>query len=255
MDINEKMNKIALELSEEYDIVYMGLYGSQNYNLDTEESDIDVKCFVMPNFSNIYERTMISKEVTTSYGIADVKDIRLLPELIGKCSLTYLEAFVTDYYVVGKNKAATILTEELRRMVNVFINDHLHQLAMVIKQMAKNKIKIITQHPARKKEIAHLGRLELVLQKLDAGLNFKEALFLTDNERENILVIKNALMSKSALDLYLLLSKTKISDYYKSLAATIAPTNRLDVIEYLNKEVYKSVAENLYIDLKDTFEN
>jgi predicted nucleotidyltransferase len=253
MDINEKLNKIALELSEEYEIVYMGLYGSQNYNLDTEESDIDVKCFVMPNFSSIYERTMISKEVKTSYGIADIKDIRLLPELISKCGLTYLEAFVTDYYVTGKT--ANNLTQELRRLVKVFINDHLHQLAMVIKQMTKNKIKILTQHPARKKEIAHLGRLELVLQKLDAGLNFKEALFLTDNERENILVTKKVLMSKSALDLYLLSSKTKINDYYKSLAATIAPTNRLDVIEYLNKEVYKSVAESLYTDLKETFEN
>ena len=62
-------------------------------------------------------------------------------------------------------------------------------------------------------------------------------------------------MSKSALDLYLLSSKTKINDYYKSLAATIAPTNRLDVVEYLNKEVYKSVAESLYTDLKETFEN
>ena len=253
MDINEKMNKIALELSEEYDIVYMGLYGSQNYNLDTEESDIDVKCFVMPNFSNIYERTMISKEVPTSYGIADVKDIRLLPELIGKCGLTYLEAFITDYYVVGNNQAAITLIQELRRMVNIFINDHSHLLAMVIKQVANNKIKEVIKNPSKKKELAHIRRLELVLQKLDADLNFKEALFLTDNEREDILAIKKVLMPELALNFYL--SNNKIDTYYKSLAATIAPINRMDVTEYLDKEIYRTVAGSLYADLKDTFEN
>ena len=29
--------------SKGYNVIYIGLYGSQNYNLDDEESDIDVK--------------------------------------------------------------------------------------------------------------------------------------------------------------------------------------------------------------------
>ena len=31
-----------------YNVIYVGLYGSQNYNLDDEESDIDAKAIIVP---------------------------------------------------------------------------------------------------------------------------------------------------------------------------------------------------------------
>lgn len=36
-----------------YQVIYIGLYGSQNYNLDDELSDIDCKAIILPSLHDM----------------------------------------------------------------------------------------------------------------------------------------------------------------------------------------------------------
>ena len=44
--LNEILEKTGFD---EHRIVYLGLYGSQNYRMDTPNSDIDCECFIFPS--------------------------------------------------------------------------------------------------------------------------------------------------------------------------------------------------------------
>jgi hypothetical protein len=62
-----KMWNLLDEVSEktgfdEHQILMLGLYGSQNYEMDSETSDIDTECFIFPSHDDIvYARSPFSK--------------------------------------------------------------------------------------------------------------------------------------------------------------------------------------------------
>jgi predicted nucleotidyltransferase len=55
MDKDFIMNRLFEHMNDvgNKKIIYIALQGSQNYKLDTEESDIDTKAFVLPSFRDI----------------------------------------------------------------------------------------------------------------------------------------------------------------------------------------------------------
>ncbi|MCR5490693.1 MAG: nucleotidyltransferase domain-containing protein [Bacilli bacterium] len=75
----------------------MYVQGSQNYNLETEASDIDCKAFVVPTFSDLYFGHRYSTTIDTKYGQVTVHDIRMLSELLFKMNPTYLEMLFSKY--------------------------------------------------------------------------------------------------------------------------------------------------------------
>lgn len=93
----------ALEHFSENRIVGIFLQGSQNYNLDTAESDIDTKLIVTPSF---YELAMNEKPISTTHVRAneehiDFKDIRLYIETFRKGNMNFLEILFTDYFIIN----------------------------------------------------------------------------------------------------------------------------------------------------------
>lgn len=81
-----------------YDVVYIGLYGSQNYNLHDEESDIDLRAIVIPSLEDLILRKRISTMVETDYGVIDVKDLMTYVEVISKGNFSFIEPFQSPYY-------------------------------------------------------------------------------------------------------------------------------------------------------------
>ena len=62
-----------------YDPVFISLYGSQNYNCDTKDSDHDYKAIVMPTLDDfVFNKKPVSTIVDYENGLCDVKDIRLM---------------------------------------------------------------------------------------------------------------------------------------------------------------------------------
>lgn len=81
-----------------YQHIMTVLVGSQNYNLDSENSDIDTYSFVAPKIEDlIYGKEPISKEYNVEDGKCVVKDIRLGLNLLRKPSPNSVECFVSKY--------------------------------------------------------------------------------------------------------------------------------------------------------------
>ena len=85
-----------------YNVIYVGLYGSQNYNLDDEESDIDVKAIILPSLHDIIFRKVTSTTIECEKGNIDVKDLLTFYEVIKKGNFSYIEAIQTEYSIGDK---------------------------------------------------------------------------------------------------------------------------------------------------------
>ena len=86
-------NNVVKQIKKLYPkVCLIVLQGSQNYNLDDDQSDVDVKAFVVPTVEDLlYCRYVENATVATDGGLAEVKDIRRFPELLKKANPTYIE--------------------------------------------------------------------------------------------------------------------------------------------------------------------
>ena len=96
---NEVLHKIALSAEEASGrkIVFLFVQGSQNYNLETPDSDIDCKAFCLPSFEDFYYSKEYSSTLEGEYGQTTVHDIRMLVDLLIKMNPTYIEMFFSKY--------------------------------------------------------------------------------------------------------------------------------------------------------------
>ena len=85
-----------------YKVIYIGLYGSQNYNLDDEKSDIDVKAIIMPSLHDIIFRKVTSTTIECKNGNIDVKDLITFYDVIKKGNFSYIESINTKYSIGDK---------------------------------------------------------------------------------------------------------------------------------------------------------
>lgn len=83
-----------------YNVVGVFLYGSYNYELDYEKSDVDTKAIILPSLEDIVlNRKPV--DVTIDMGNncqCDVKDIRKVFENFRKQNINYIEMLFTKYY-------------------------------------------------------------------------------------------------------------------------------------------------------------
>lgn len=82
-----------------FNVIYIGLYGSQNYNVDDELSDIDVKAIILPSLQDIIFRKVTSKTIECENGSIDVKDLITFYDVIKKGNFSYIESIDTEYWI------------------------------------------------------------------------------------------------------------------------------------------------------------
>lgn len=85
-----------------YKVIYIGLYGSQNYNLDDELSDIDAKAIILPTLHDIIFRKTTSKTIENETGEIDVKDLVTYYEVVKKGNFNFIEPLQTNYFIGDK---------------------------------------------------------------------------------------------------------------------------------------------------------
>lgn len=85
-----------------YNVIYIGLYGSQNYNVDDELSDIDCKAIVLPTLHDIIFRKVTSEVIECENGSIDVKDLITFYDVIRKGNFSYIESIDTEYSIGDK---------------------------------------------------------------------------------------------------------------------------------------------------------
>lgn len=100
MKIMETLLKYKNNLEKDgYTVLYLGLYGSQNYNVDDEQSDIDAKVIVLPKLDDIVFRKTVSFVKEFDEGACDIKDLITYYNVVKKGNFSFLEPFYTQYFL------------------------------------------------------------------------------------------------------------------------------------------------------------
>lgn len=90
-------------MKEKYEFVFTSLYGSQNYNLDNENSDKDYKMAVVPSLDSlVLDTKQYSKIEQIENGLIEVKDIRSTFTAFKKMSIVDLEILFSKEFITNK---------------------------------------------------------------------------------------------------------------------------------------------------------
>ena len=161
-----------------YRCAYIALYGSQNYGLALNtpdyQSDIDVKCAVMPTLSQLV-REEFAQPATLDWrgGQIEIKDARRFVGVCLKMNPAYLETLITPHYL-----APCAAFEQLRACVPSLLQQHSAEFLGACKGLAMTKKKNFCHpFPAAMEKIRrwgydgkqahHMYRLLLIMRQFE----------------------------------------------------------------------------------------
>ena len=169
------------------------LYGSQNYNLATENSDVDTVAIIIPTFSDLCLRSPISKELNIDGEHCNVKDIREYMKMIRKQNINFTETLFTEYcWVNPKYKTIwDLFTSQKNNLVQIdpdrAIISAYHQAENTFKQLLNFEDNDIV-HDCKK--FVNTYRLIDFCYKFYNGKDFLSCIQQTGKNRERLLKIK-----------------------------------------------------------------
>lgn len=141
----EVMNRIQEHLdyldNKGLNVIFIAHQGSFNYELNYENSDIDTKAVVVPDFKDF---VLNKSPISTTYVLdndehIDVKDIRLMCEMWQKENISYIELLYSKYIII--NPEYKDLINELIKNRDKIVNINTNQFLRCIKGMRNGKIK------------------------------------------------------------------------------------------------------------------
>lgn len=198
-NLSNKMNEVK---NLGYSPLFIALKGSQNYEMDNKDSDIDAICFVIPSIEDLfYKREVSITHKCENNELIDIKDIRLLVELLKKANPSYLEILFSKY-VVAFNKDGEELVKYLQENREKFAAANKTKLLKTCVGTINSKIKnLYHDSPARAediknygyclKEIHHAFRLNILLKEyFENGKSFEESLVPQDPYKTFLLTMK-----------------------------------------------------------------
>ena len=107
MNLEERVLEHNLKASSEskkagYYTMFTALYGSQNYNLDTEDSDVDTKTLIVPSFKALcLNDKQFTKDFDFNGEVVEVKDFRAMFNCFRKQNLNYVEILFSDQVIIS----------------------------------------------------------------------------------------------------------------------------------------------------------
>ena len=150
------------------------LYGSQNYQIDTPESDVDTITILIPSFEDLVFGEYVSKELIMPAGTHEhciVKDIREIVKQWKKQSLNFLEILFTDYYIL--NPTFQKEWDEILKEREFIARMDLNKAIKAIYGQAKHTY---LQDKTDKKKQANALRMFFFLQDLPLWKPYKECM-------------------------------------------------------------------------------
>ena len=213
--INKRVKEHYDYIKDKYDVIYLGLQGSQNYELDVYDndykSDIDTKAIVLPSFKDIvYNKQPISKTIVLENNEhIDVKDIRVMFETFKKQNINFIEILFTKYKII--NKEYEDLIEIILKNKELIAHLNINQALRCMAGMSMEKLKAL-QHPYPTiidkinkygydpKQLHHILRMNDFIKKYVRGENYKDCL-IPDNKEYLIQIKKGILKEQEAVEL------------------------------------------------------
>lgn len=177
------------------------LYGSQNYGLANEASDVDSKTMILPTLREVVlGAEQVSRESTLPDGsITTIKDFRGMFKNYLKGNINFVETLYTEYYLV--NPAYGDFMDELREHRDLIANSQpiklLHMAAGMARQkftaMEKpfeSKLPLIEKYGYDPKQLHHLDRLRLFIRTYKYTLDFEAALNSARTYHDDLMQLK-----------------------------------------------------------------
>lgn len=239
----ELANRKKLLEEKGYKVIYIGLYGSQNYNLDDEESDIDVKAIILPSLQDIVFRKVTSKTIECENGNIDVKDLITYYDVIKKGNFSYVEAIDTEYSI--GDKYIKELFKQFRPNLKSILGA-MHEKRKALTHEYPSKVNEIKKWGFDPKQYHHILRLHTLLEYntySDSNLSYlgykgeaKEKMIDLKRNKDNL--------SKEYVE--------RESNYLIENAKTLISTNYKYEVINIDNEISKYIEDKLKIELGNT---
>ena len=223
-------------------LVAVTLHGSQNYELNMPDSDVDVKLFICPTWHEVINCVQpLSKTINGPYGDINVTDIRLfLGNNLPKQNFNFLECLFTPYSCVNSDYA-DLWNDliEIREEVA-----HMNPDAAVRTMMGQ----VENQYGRwgrfdKKKTLYHMMRIAYAIERYQNGLAFADTLI--PENAELIMRIRRGEVSEEVMDaLFINFYDYAHQCYNQEFKGTIADRSvKYDLEELQAQFVYRSLYE------------
>lgn len=215
------------------DIFGIFLFGSQNYGLADEDSDIDIRCLVFPDNRNSKlletEEIILPNEERIEY-----MDIRVYFQSLCEGNLTILETLRTDFYIIDSQYSSEWL--QLKNRIDDIAYLKPEQFFSNIQSIAEDDFigyylkaghpKLIKQCGYAAKNLHHLFRRQEILERYKNRESFKTILY--SKNAKDLLDIKRGRWSEALanacvkeLEKYFVFKKVPVSNEVSETAKEI----------------------------------
>ena len=249
--------------SKKYNIWFLALYGSQNYGLDTKNSDVDTKGLIIPSFKQLArsESTINSIIVTDRDEHVEIKDCYSMINNFWKQNINFLEILFTEYVILNEDyleewQALINLREEIARF------DELKAIKSMV-GTAKQKFKhLCTPHESVKrlieiygydgKQLSNIMRLNNFMCNYIKGFSFEECLtmhfpFSKDSLMAAKMQIYNCDTAKKMAELTTISMNNMADDYIKTKTFSKNEKVKKEVEDIIYSVYEKSIRKELSI--------
>jgi len=178
--------------SKWFNVYYIALYWSQNYWLDTEKSDIDYKCIILPTLDDLVNNSKpYSSVFDFEWWQIDVKDIRAYLDSAVKCNINFIEILNTEYYLwdTSLREYFIPLQEQLWQLYLKACYWMILEKSEALRHKYPSTADKIEKYGYDPKQLHHIIRLRLLMQRYVIWdiWNYKH----TGNEQSELIWIKN----------------------------------------------------------------
>lgn len=208
MERNEKIMKRLHEHKEfierlGYEVVGVFVQGSQNYELDIYDndymSDIDTKAIVLPTFEDFVDgKPPVSTTIILPNNEhCDVKDIRIMFDILKKANVNFLEILFTDFcyinpkyysqFLVVQNNAERLAFANMKALLNGIAGMSM-QKYVALKHPYPTIIDKIEKYGYDGKQYHHICRMNQFMKRILNGEMFGSA--LTAYDKEHLIELK-----------------------------------------------------------------
>lgn len=263
MDIKSTMAIHYLEALKRYDpsqIAFLCLQGSQNYELDYENSDVDTKCIILPNFKEI---CLNRKPVSTTHILdnnehIDAKDVRLYLQTFRKQNVNFVEILFTKYSVI--NPFYNSYWEELIEHNEEIARLNPYRAIKSMKGVAcekyhamehcyPSKVDIIEKFGYDGKQVSHLLRIQDFIKRYADGEDYAKCLVPLPEHRDRIMSYK-----KQEIPLEVARKEAKvvlddITSFADAFCAKTADKENDETIDFLEDFGYRIMKEKIKLEL------
>jgi len=234
--VQDHYNYIVSQGIDPRSIIGIFCYGSQNYGVDDENSDLDTKCLIIPSTDDLIRGgSYYVKEYHLPTGEhCEVMDIRHYVASAKKQNINFLEIMYTDikwvnpYYDSLWNWFFVRNREEISR----------YDMNYGIHSIAGQAIGTLTRNEFTSKKLATVFRLNYFIVDYINGNSYKDCIFNTNPDIRNFIKrVKNEDVPKSN-------SKDALLIFFDSIMGRKFPVDKVNqgkIDKYLNTCVKKMI--------------